>query len=1353
MKIRLTNTFLILLLSICCVAQTDLSDFTNDFSRVTAFDGCLGTFELAAPDAFQPGDRAILIQMQGATLFEANNSQFGDVSSLNSAGAWEVVVLAEKMGNQFTLENQPVNDYDPAGAVQIVSFPEFTGDAVVNTQLEAIDWDGSTGGIIAFSVTGDLTLNANISADGAGFRGGAYEVYTGSCGFAIVNDDYFYDESNDEIWRGALKGEGIAAFVPDKRRGRGHWANGGGGGNDHNAGGGGGSNSGSGGDGGEHTPASFFACKGFFPGIGGTPLNIDQRIFLGGGGGAGHVNNQNVGTEGEDGGGIILIDAQTITAGVPNATISVNGIDADDTNSDGAGGGGGGGTLLITGVPGGGPNDLYFHARGGRGGNTGAPSDRCFGPGGGGGGGSLLVSQPGAGYNFDLTGGISGVVTNPNSECSGNTNGATAGLPGEYYETLELIAGTTPNLFPAATLEPPANVFVCENGAIEINTEFTYEDQFEFQWQIFQGGQWVDLSNSSPYSQTGTPSLGIAPADNSLDGNQYRIVATRTCDGFEILVETTLSVLPTPDPIGFLVTDNGDGTATLTANSGADVISFNWLFNGMSIGTGMSITYDFGGEGTFEVTLQTTFFCGQAEAVQDVVLGEAQTAPEAIFSTSTLTGCAPLEVQFTNESTGGGLSYEWSFHDGTVVNIPNPTFTYTTSGTYQVVFSVINNVGSDNIIENLTITILDDPLADFGHVVNDLSVNVSVLNPDPGTTYSWDFGDAQTATGETASNTYATAGNYTIVLTATNACGTITNSVDIEATEPLLAPTAQFSFGSATGCAPLEIQFTSTSTGDNLDYAWTFSGGTPANSTLQNPVVTFDQSGTVTATLTVTNSAGIDQSSQQVTVDITPDPVADFTSTTNGLTVDVQAADPQPGTTYSWDYGDSGTGTGDSDVYTYAAPGTYTVSLTATNLCGSVTTTQSVTVEEIVLAPTASFTTSEVSGCAPLEVQFTSTSTGDNLDYAWTFSGGNPANSTLQNPIVIFNQSETVTAQLTVSNGAGSDMTSQNVTVVVFPDPVLPTITYTTSGTVVTATVTDPAPGSIYTWFVGGFGSFDGPQISFDAGAAGSFSYDLFVQNTCGQLTTSDVFEVQTTVAAFGANFTSGCAPFFISFENQSLGDYDEILWTFEGGMPATSTDENPSVIYNDAGEYDVTLTLTEDGTEFTLVEEDFIQLFDFPVADFSYEIDGGTVQFTNLSQFGQEFIWDFGDGSPESTATDPIHTYTNNGLYEVNLLAANEFCGSGLTLPVLIDELTATNEPELGFEWFVRPNPVADRFVVTCPEAHDGGYLLDARGGRVATIAPRQNEVEVRTLPAGVYFLELRFGTTSSVQRVVVQP
>ncbi|MEZ4932067.1 MAG: PKD domain-containing protein [Saprospiraceae bacterium] len=56
---------------------------------------------------------------------------------------------------------------------------------------------------------------------------------------------------------------------------------------------------------------------------------------------------------------------------------------------------------------------------------------------------------------------------------------------------------------------------------------------------------------------------------------------------------------------------------------------------------------------------------------------------------------------------------------------------------------------------------------------------------------------------------------------------------------------------------------------------------------------------------------------------------------------------------------------------------------------------------------------------------------------------------------------------------------------------------------------------------------------------------------------------------------TNGCVPFTVTFDNLSSPNAETFLWTFEGGDPATSTDENPTVVYNAAGSFDVTLVAT----------------------------------------------------------------------------------------------------------------------------------------------------------------------------------
>lgn len=68
--------------------------------------------------------------------------------------------------------------------------------------------NGTTGGVLTFEVSGNLTLNAPILADGMGFRGGQAYIGAGNnCNFLVPETGYFYGIPN---WRGGYKGEGIA---------------------------------------------------------------------------------------------------------------------------------------------------------------------------------------------------------------------------------------------------------------------------------------------------------------------------------------------------------------------------------------------------------------------------------------------------------------------------------------------------------------------------------------------------------------------------------------------------------------------------------------------------------------------------------------------------------------------------------------------------------------------------------------------------------------------------------------------------------------------------------------------------------------------------------------------------------------------------------------------------------------------------------------------------------------------------------------------------------------------------------------------------------------------------------------
>lgn len=130
-----------------------------------------------------------------------------------------------------------------------------------------------------------------------------------------------------------------------------------------------------------------------------------------------------------------------------------------------------------------------------------------------------------------------------------------------------------------------------------------------------------------------------------------------------------------------------------------------------------------------------------------------------------------------------------------------------------------------------------------------------------------------------------------------------------------------------------------------------------------------------------------------------------------------------------------------------------------------------------------------------------------------------------------------------------------------------------------------------------------------------------------------------------------------ISFFNQSQRS-EFYYWDFGDGT--TTTQEEPSHVYEEVGEYEIMLiTSNSIGCADTTIQQIFIEPF-HPEVDFTYEPPKGcrplTVQFRNLSRFAQAgtFRWSFGEGEGVSTEENPTYTYYQPGLYTVTLEASN---------------------------------------------------------------------------------------------------
>ena len=177
--------FLILL---SLTTSFSFSQTTNISGTVNSYHKVLGVSSIAAKldnvSGLSYGNTVLLIQMKGATINTANNPSFGDTTSLNYAGNYEVATICSVSNDSVYFFNQLLNSYDPTFKVQLVKFGEYYSANVTDT-VKAQSWNSTTGkgGVLAIKVEADLTLNAPLFADSTGYKGGSFFLHSGTCSF------------------------------------------------------------------------------------------------------------------------------------------------------------------------------------------------------------------------------------------------------------------------------------------------------------------------------------------------------------------------------------------------------------------------------------------------------------------------------------------------------------------------------------------------------------------------------------------------------------------------------------------------------------------------------------------------------------------------------------------------------------------------------------------------------------------------------------------------------------------------------------------------------------------------------------------------------------------------------------------------------------------------------------------------------------------------------------------------------------------------------------------------------------------------------------------------------------------
>ena len=261
--------------------------------------------------------------------------------------------------------------------------------------------------------------------------------------------------------------------------------------------------------------------------------------------------------------------------------------------------------------------------------------------------------------------------------------------------------------------------------------------------------------------------------------------------------------------------------------------------------------------------------------------------PTADFTINETTGCRPMQVTFSDQSSTNTTGWSWSFPGGSPATSTerNPTVTYNQSGTYTVTLIASNTQGQHEINKQ-DIVVVDEQLPNAGFGISIFDNVVTCSNTSTGaTSYFWEMGTGETRTEAHPTITYPIPGFYEITLIAYNGCGsdTIRESFIIRGDD--LAPIPDFTSDAQVGCAPFTVQFFDESSENTTEWFWAFEGGEPNTSNQQNPIVTFREPGTYFVKLVASNLGGMTAEAFKtayITVDGDAPPEASFSNNISG---------------------------------------------------------------------------------------------------------------------------------------------------------------------------------------------------------------------------------------------------------------------------------------------------------------------------------------------------------------------------------------------------------------------------------------------------------------------------------------
>ena len=680
-----------------------------------------------------------------------------------------------------------------------------------------------------------------------------------------------------------------------------------------------------------------------------------------------------------------------------------------------------------------------------------------------------------------------------------------------------------------------------------------------------------------------------------------------------------------------------DGTATATPTGGTPGYSYNWS------GAGSTQTVSNLNAGTHFVTVTDNNGC---TAINSISVGQ----PSAITATLAFTNatCGNANGNISAQVTGGTNPYTYSWSP---ISSTNSSVNGLATGTYSVLVTDVKNCTA-----TFTASIINVPgptvsIASSSNVScfggNDGTATVNIIGGTLPYSYNW-----QPYGGITTTASGLSVGTFTVLVNDANGCS---SSISVIITQPnvlsvsIASQTQPSCFGGNNG------SITATVSGGTSSYVynWSPSGGNAATG------INLSQG---TYTLTVTDQKGctdmITSSLTQPTllqssILSTVNPTC-YNGTNGSITAGASGGTP----TYQFTWQTTPQQT--TPQATGLSQGTYTVIVTDTKSCTS-TVTATLTQPQQVITLGGNNDSICLGQSAVLSVSASGGS--GNYFYYWFPSINGTASSQTVSPVS--NTNYAVTAY--DMNGCAGKADTLHVkvfslvagNVMAFANsPICPG-----QGTLVYATVSGNPGPLTYNW-TNNLGNGPGGYWVVPNQPT---NYVVTVSNSCGTTvrdTARVTFNPPPTVL-INPDILNGCAPLKINFRDSSKtgNPTDPITnWSWIFGDGSSSTQQDPTHTYNNAGTYNVVLTVAtsqgctnNNGLAPTVVTINPKPIASFTVNSHQLDLPYDLLQCTNLSSGATNYNWDFGDGG-NSVQVDPKYLYTTVGNFTVELIATSQF-------------------------------------------------------------------------------------------------